>query len=80
MKFPELLLEAINRAEIPLRFEPGADESVGAPVTELIRAWLLSHAPPASCGGSDPRGSDPGRRALIDELLQELDGVRDVPA
>ena len=45
MKFPELLLEAINRSEIPLRFEPGADESVAAPVTELIRAWLLSHAP-----------------------------------
>ena len=40
--------------------------------TPLIRAWLLSHA---------PRGaSDPGRRAWIDELLQELDGVRDVPA
>ena len=72
MKFPELLLEAINRSEIPLRFEPGANESVAAPVTELIRAWLLSHA---------PRGaSDPGRRAWIDELLQELDGVRDVPA
>lgn len=72
MKFPELLLEAINRAEIPLRFEPGADESVAAPVTELIRAWLLSHAPGV--------GSDPGRQGLIDELLQELDGVRDLPA
>jgi hypothetical protein len=75
MKFPELLLEAINRSEIPLRFEPGADESVAAPVTELIRVWLLAHAPPASRGGSDP-----GRRALIDDLLQELDGVRDVQA
>ena len=72
MRFPELLLEAINRAEIPLRFEPGADESVAAPVKELIRAWLLSHALPV--------GSDPGRRDLIDELLRELDGVRDVPA
>lgn len=72
MKLPEMLLEAINRAEIPLRFEPGADESVAAPVTELLRAWLQAHA---SLGGSDA-----GRRALIDELLQELDGVRDVPA
>ena len=72
MKFPELLLEAINRAEIPLRFEPGADESVAAPVSEMIRAWLVSHAPGSA--------SDPGRRALIDELLQELDGVRDMPA
>lgn len=76
MKFPELLLEAINRSEIPLRFEPGADEAVAAPVTELIRAWLLSHAPR---GGSDRSGSDPGGRALIDELLQELDGARDLP-
>lgn len=72
MKFPELLLEAINRAEIPLRFEPGADEAVATPVTELIRAWLLSHGPGVV--------SDPGRQGLIDELLQELDGVRDLPA
>jgi hypothetical protein len=72
MKFPELLLEAINRSEIPLRFEPGADESVAAPVKELIRVWLLSHAPRS--------GSDVGGRALIDQLLQELDGGRDVPA
>lgn len=72
MKFPELLLDAINQSEIPLRFEPGAGESVAAPVTVLIRAWLLAHAPRG--------GSDPGPPALIDELLQELDGVRDVPA
>ena len=64
MKFPELLLEAIRRSEIPLRFEPGAEESVAAPVTELLRAWLSSH----------------GRNALIQELLEELDGSRDVPA
>jgi len=72
MKFPELLLEAINRSEIPLRFEPGADEAVAAPVTELIRAWLQSHAPRI--------GSDPGRQGVIDELLQELYGTRDLPA
>jgi len=70
MKFPELLLEAIGRSEIPLRFEPGADEAVAAPVTELIRAWLLAH-----------RGEfDGGRKALIQELLEELDGSREVPA
>jgi hypothetical protein len=72
MKFPELLLEAINRSEIPLRFEPGADEAVAAPVTELIRTWLLSHAPRG--------GPDLGRQRVIDELLQELDGIRDLPA
>lgn len=69
MKFPKLLLEAINRSEIPLRFEPEADESVATPVTELIRAWLQSH-----------RSTDNSRNALIQQLLEELDGSRDVPA
>ena len=68
MKFPELLLEAIGRSEIPLRFEPGADEAVAAPVIELLRAWLQSHT--ASPGS---------RQALIQELLEELDGTREVP-
>lgn len=74
MKFPALLLEAIGRSEIPLRFEPGADEAVAAPVTELIRAWIQSHAP-------DSRRSEfeDGRKALIQELLEELDGAREVP-
>ncbi len=80
MKFPELLLQAINRSEIPLRFEPGADEAVAQPVTELIRAWLLSHAPPQSRPGSDDSRSDDCRKALIDRLLRELDGSHDVPA
>jgi len=75
MKFPELLLQAIGRSEIPLRFEPGADEAVAAPVTELIRIWLLSHAPVSAQSESDG-----GRRALIQELLQELDGSRELPA
>ena len=68
MKFPELLLEAIGRSEIPLRFEPGAEEAVAAPVTELIRAWLQSHAQTAG-----------SRQALIQELLEELEGTREVP-
>ena len=68
MKFPELLLEAIGRSEIPLRFEPGADEAVAAPVTELIRAWIQSHASVAGSG-----------RALIQQLLEELDGTREIP-
>jgi hypothetical protein len=68
MKFPELLLEAIGRSEIPLRFEPGADEAVAAPITELLRAWLQSHA-----------AGDTSRKALIQELLEELNGTREVP-
>jgi hypothetical protein len=70
MKFPKLLLEAIGRSEIPLRFEPGADEAMAVPVTELLRAWLRSHRSPV----------DGSRNALIQELLEELDGSRDVPA
>jgi len=64
MKFPDLLLQAIGRSEIPLRFEPGADEAVAAPVTELIRAWLMSHSP----------------NPLIEVLLEELDGTRQIPS
>lgn len=74
MKFPEMLLEAIGRSEIPLRFEPGAEEAVAAPVTDLIRAWLLAHAPDSSRSESND-----GRDALIQELVEELAGSREVP-
>jgi hypothetical protein len=75
VKFRDLLLQAIGRSEIPLRFEPGADEAVAAPVTELIRAWLLSHLPnPSRSEFTD------GRKALIEQLLEELEGDREVPA
>lgn len=75
MKFSELLLQAIGRAEIPLRFEPGADEAVAAPVTELIRTWLAAHAP-----SSTRSEFDDGRKAVIEQLIEELDGSREVPA
>jgi len=74
MKFPELLVQAIGRSEIPLRFEPGAEEAVAAPITELLRAWLQSHAPDSP--GSE---ADKARGALVQELLAELDGSREVP-
>lgn len=74
MSFPELLLQAIGRSEIPLRFEPGADEAVAGPVTDLIRAWLLSHAPTASNSEFDD-----GRKTLIEQLIEELAGLREVP-
>jgi hypothetical protein len=69
MKFPELLISAIKRSEIPLRFEPGAEEAVAKPVTELLRVWLEVHQ----------AGSDERQRALIARLLEEVDGDRDVP-
>jgi hypothetical protein len=75
MKFAELLIAAIQRSEIPLRFEPGAEEAVAAPVTELIRDWLLSHGP--ELGRSEFYD---GQRALIERLIAELDGAREVPA
>jgi hypothetical protein len=75
MKFPELLFQAIGRSEIPLRFEPGAEEAVAVPVTELIRTWIQAHAPTSSRSEFED-----GRKALIRELLEELDGSREVPA
>lgn len=75
MKFPELLTASIQRSEIPLRFEPGAEEAVAKPVTGLLRAWLEAHQP------TDARSDfDRGRQALIAELIDELTGVRDVPS
>jgi hypothetical protein len=68
MKFQEMLLAAIESAEIPLRFEPGAAESVAAPVTEMLRAWISAHMPPDS--GSE---FDAGWAALAAQLLAEIE-------
>ncbi|MBI1786497.1 MAG: hypothetical protein HYR60_02960 [Acidobacteria bacterium] len=75
MTFPVLLLQAIQSSEIPLRFEPGAEEAVAAPVTGLIRSWLLLHQPdnPAS-------DFDYGQKALLSRLLEELEGSSEIPA
>jgi hypothetical protein len=75
MKFPELLIQAIQRSEIPLRFEPGAEEAVATPVSELLRAWLTSHRPEGTRSEFDD-----GQKALIDQMLDELEGVREVPS
>ena len=74
MKFQELLLAAIQRSEIPLRFEPGAEEALAQPVTEMVRAWISAHIPPGS--GSD---FDAGWETLSAQLLAELDGGADLP-
>src|SRR5262249_17234784 len=68
MKFQELLIEAIRRSEIPLRFEPGAEEAVAKPVTEVLEAWISAHVPADS-----ESESDAGARALAVQLLAELD-------
>ena len=74
MKFDELLLAAIQRSEIPLRFEPGAEEAVAKPVTEVLQAWISAHLP----ADSDSE-FDAGYRALAVQLLSELDGSSNLP-
>lgn len=71
MKFSELLLAAIRRSDIPLRFEPGAVEAVAQPVTEMLTAWISNHLPHGG-STSDFHG---GYRALGVQLLAELNGA-----
>ena len=75
MNFPELLLAAIQRSEIPLRFEPGAEEAVAKPVTEMLQAWIAAHLP----SGESPSAFDAGYRALAVQLLAELSGSTELP-
>lgn len=72
MKFQDLLIAAIERSEIPLRFEPGAGDAVAKSVTEALRVWISAHLPAAA--GSD---FDAGYRALAIRLLAELEGSAD---
>ena len=74
MKFDELLIAAIQRSEIPLRFEPGAEEAVAKPVTEVLQAWISAHL-----AGKADSEFDAGYRALAVQLLSELDGSVDLP-
>jgi len=69
MKFQDLLMESIGRSEIPLRFEPGAEESVAKPVMELLEAWISAHLP------ENPMTDfDRGKRSVVVQLLAELSG------
>ncbi len=74
MKFQELLIAAIQRSEIPLRFEPGAEESVARPVMQTLQAWIAAHLPE-----EDGTEFDAGWRALAVQLLAELDGAANLP-
>jgi hypothetical protein len=74
MKFQELLVAAFGRSEIPLRFEPGAEESLAKPITEILSAWISAHLPDTA-----HTEFDRGRRALALELLDELSGSADLP-
>ena len=74
MKFSDLLRDVIRNAEIPLRFEPGAEEAIIEPVTELLRAWVAIHNP------EDARDEfDYGQKALVVRLIEELEDLHDLP-
>jgi hypothetical protein len=74
MRFPDLLIEALKKSEIPLRFEPGAEESVAKQITDLVRLWLEAHEPEDV---STPLLK--AQKALVDRLLAELEGAVDLP-
>jgi hypothetical protein len=74
MRFPELLIEALKNSEIPLRFEPGAEESAARQVTDLVRLWLEAHEP----ADSSTAFFD-GQRKLLARLLAELEGAVEIP-
>jgi len=74
MKFQQLLLAAIQRSEIPLRFETGAEESVAAPVIDMLQNWIAAHIPEDS-----ETEFDAGYRALAVQLLAELEGSANLP-
>jgi hypothetical protein len=74
MKFQELLTAAIERSEIPLRFEPGAEEAVAKPIIEILQAWISAHMPERA--NTD---FDSGRRSLAVQLMAELDGSAELP-
>ncbi len=74
MKFSELLIETIRQSEIPLRFEPGAEESVAGPVIEMLKVWVAAHDPEPASGEFEY-----GQKALVVELLHELHNQTDLP-
>ena len=73
MKFSELLLDTIRNAEIPLRFEPGAEEAIAEPVTELLKAWVAIHDPDQARDDFDY-----GMKALVVRLIEELEDEHDI--
>ncbi len=73
MRFSELLLDTIRNAEIPLRFEPGAEEAIAEPVTELLKMWIAIHDPDPAEGEFDY-----GMKALVVRLIEELEDAHEI--
>ena len=74
MRFPDLLIEALKNSEIPLRFEPGAEESAAKQVTDLVRLWLEAHEP-----ADTSTAFYSGQKLLLARLLAELEGATELP-
>ena len=74
MKFHDVLKAAIQQSEIPLRFEPGAEDAVAKPVVQMLHAWISAHLQETSDSEFDA-----GYRTLAVELLAELDGSAELP-
>lgn len=74
MKFSHLLHEAIRASEIPLRFEPGAEESVAEPIIALLKAWVAIHEPDDASNEFDY-----GQKALVARMLGELKDEEEIP-
>jgi hypothetical protein len=74
VKFSDLLHEAIRSSEIPLRFEPGAEEALTEPIIELLKAWVAIHEPDDASGDYEY-----GQKALVARMLEELEDEEEIP-
>ena len=74
MKFSELLTGTIGQSEIPLRFEPGAEEAVVRPVIEMLKSWVAAHDPESAS-----EAFELGQKALVVRLLEELSDEVELP-
>jgi hypothetical protein len=74
MKFGDLLVATIRQSEIPLRFEPGAEEAITEPIRDFLKVWLEAHTPAKASTDYDY-----GRKHLVEELVSEVEGSRNLP-
>ena len=74
MTFSALLIDSIRQSEIPLRFEPGAEEAVALPVIEMLKAWVAAHDPETAS-----EEFHYGQKALVVRLLRELSDEVELP-
>ena len=74
MKFADLILHVLRSAEIPLRFEPGAEEALLEPILGVLKVWLAAHEPERA-----ETDFDHGQAALVRRLIAEVEGSEAMP-